>query len=140
MLQNLQIFAKFKNLQLGNLVDFEKCCKTRIFLQRSAPIQPKTSEILPNICRNFTEILPTDTDGGGRALSPSYARLFPDAFPTAPTDRSAGGESRLIFRKSSVQVAAERAWGTSGASRERSSLGKHYYRTSPSVDLCVMNS
>ena len=82
-----------------------------------------------------------DADGGGgRALSPSYARLFPDAFPTAPTDRSAGRESRLIFQKSSVQVAAERAWGTSGASRERSSLGKHYYRTSPSVDLRVMNS
>ena len=29
------------------LVDFEKCCKTRIYLKRSATIQPKTSEILP---------------------------------------------------------------------------------------------
>ena len=47
MLQNLQNFAKFQNFQLDNLVDFEKCCKTRIYLQRSAPIQPKTSEILP---------------------------------------------------------------------------------------------
>ena len=30
MLQNLQIFAKFQKLQIDNLVDFEKCCKTRI--------------------------------------------------------------------------------------------------------------
>ena len=36
----------FKKIQLDNLVDFEKCCKTRIFLQRSASIQPKTSENL----------------------------------------------------------------------------------------------
>ena len=50
MLQNLQNSAKFQNFQLDNLVDFEKCCKTRICLQRSAPVQPKTSENLPNIC------------------------------------------------------------------------------------------
>ena len=55
MLQNLQNFAKFKNIQLDNLVDFEKCSKTRIYLQRSAPIQPKTSEILPKFCRNFAK-------------------------------------------------------------------------------------
>ena len=42
-------FAKFQNVQLDNLVDFEKCCKTHIYLQRSAPIQPKTSEILPKV-------------------------------------------------------------------------------------------
>ena len=30
MLQNLQNIAKFQNFQLDNLVDFEKCCKTRI--------------------------------------------------------------------------------------------------------------
>ena len=49
MLQNLQNFAKFQKCQLDNLVDFEKCCKTRIFLQKSVPIQPKTSEILPKM-------------------------------------------------------------------------------------------
>ena len=43
MLQNLQN-TKFQKFQLDNLVDFDKCCKTRIYLQRSAPIQPKTSE------------------------------------------------------------------------------------------------
>ena len=47
MPQNLQNFAKFQKLQLDNLVDFEKCCKTHIYLQISTPIQPKTSEILP---------------------------------------------------------------------------------------------
>ena len=45
MLQNFQNDAKFQNCQLDNLVDFEKCCKTRIYLQRSVPIQPKTIEI-----------------------------------------------------------------------------------------------
>jgi len=48
MSQNLQNFAKFQKNQLDNLVDFEKCCKTRIYLQRSAPIQPKTSEFAKN--------------------------------------------------------------------------------------------
>ena len=51
MSQNLQNFAKFQKFQLDNLVDFEKCCKTRIFLQKSVPIQPKTSNILPKFCR-----------------------------------------------------------------------------------------
>ena len=30
MSQNLQNFVKFQKCQLGNLVDFEKCCKTHI--------------------------------------------------------------------------------------------------------------
>ena len=51
MLQNLQFFAKFQKFQLDNLVDFEKCCKTHIFLQKSEPIQPKTSNILPKFCQ-----------------------------------------------------------------------------------------
>ena len=51
MLQNLQNFAKFQKFQLDNLVDFEKCCKTHIYLQKSVPIQPKTSNILPNNCQ-----------------------------------------------------------------------------------------
>ena len=50
MLQNLQDFAKFQKFQLDNLVDFEKCFKTRIYLQRSVPIQPKKSEDLPKCC------------------------------------------------------------------------------------------
>ena len=49
MSQNLQKIAKFQKIQLDNLVDFEKCCKTRICLQRSMPIQPKSIENLPKI-------------------------------------------------------------------------------------------
>jgi hypothetical protein len=53
MSQNLQNFAKFQKFQLDNLVDFEKCCKTHIFLQKSVPIQPKTSNILPKFCQKL---------------------------------------------------------------------------------------
>ena len=52
MSQNLQNFAIFQKFQLENLVDFEKCCQTHIFLQKSVPIQPKTSNILPKFCRS----------------------------------------------------------------------------------------
>ena len=53
-------FAKFQNLQVDNLVDFEECCKTRIYLQRSAPIQPKTSEFLPKFCQKLATTLRVD--------------------------------------------------------------------------------
>ena len=53
MSQNLETFDKFQESQLDNLVDFEKCCKTHIYLQRSAPIRPKTSENSPKIHQNF---------------------------------------------------------------------------------------
>ena len=71
MSQNLQIFVRFRKFQLENLVDFfpevtllkkkdfEKCCKTHIFLQKSEPIQPKTSNILPNFCQpTLSDALP----------------------------------------------------------------------------------
>ena len=51
MSQNLQNFVKFQKFQLDNLVDFEKCCRTHIYLQKSVPIQLKTSNILPKICQ-----------------------------------------------------------------------------------------
>ena len=57
MLQNLQNFANFQKFQLHNLVNFEKCCTTRIYLQRSVPIQPKTSEHLPNIFQKLPAAL-----------------------------------------------------------------------------------
>ena len=47
MSQNLQNFAKFKKIQLDNLVDFENCCKKRIYVQRSVPIQPKMNRRSP---------------------------------------------------------------------------------------------
>jgi len=51
MSQNLQNFVKSQKFQFENLVDFEKCCKTHILLQKSEPIQPKTSNILPTFCQ-----------------------------------------------------------------------------------------
>ena len=77
MSQNLQNFVNFKKFQLENLVDFEKCCKTHIFLQKSEPIQPKTSNILPKVCQ------PTLSDvgwggggdaGGHSSFIPSWSR------------------------------------------------------------------
>ncbi len=57
MSQNLQNFVKFQKFQLDNLVDFEKCCKTHIFLQKSVPIQPKTNNILPKFCQELATTL-----------------------------------------------------------------------------------
>ena len=51
MSQILQNFVKFQKFQLENLVDFEKCCRTHIYLQKSEPIQPKTSHVLPKFCQ-----------------------------------------------------------------------------------------
>ena len=86
MLQNLQHIAKFQKIQLDNLVDFEKCYKTRIYLQRSAPIQPKTNEILPKICQELAltlRVQPWATGGcrargRGRAPAPRDAQRGPD--------------------------------------------------------------
>ena len=73
MLQNLQNIAIFQKLQLDNLVDFEKCCKTHIYLQKSVPIQPKTSSILPkNVARFRSERAPPLV--GPRARAPSRRR------------------------------------------------------------------
>ena len=72
MSQNLQNFVKFQKFQLENLVDFEKCCKTHILLQKSEPIQPKTSNILPKFCRNFVR---------------NFVRVLHGAEPRDPSSR-----------------------------------------------------
>ena len=56
MLQNLQNskFCKISKFQLHNVVDFEKCCKTRILNYFLAKIGADTAEIE----RNFAEVLP----------------------------------------------------------------------------------
>ena len=72
MSQILQNFAKFQKCQLENLVDFEKCCKTRIFLQKSVPIQPKTSENLPKI-GNYPTGSPGGAAGSGSLATAPYA-------------------------------------------------------------------
>ena len=82
MSYNLKIFAKFQKFQLDNLVDFEKCCKTRIYLQRSAPIQPKTSEICRNFAKNwrpFTRVAKSQMRQVGFRLSTSSWGCLPAA-------------------------------------------------------------
>ena len=84
MSQNLQNFVKFQKFQLENLVDFEKCCKTHIFLQKSEPIQPKTSNILPKFCQpTLSDVAaatgccpwrPCDGVGGGWGTGPPGRR------------------------------------------------------------------
>ena len=54
MSQNLQNSAKSQKNQLDNRVDFEKCCKTHIFLQKFVLIQPRTSP--PKICKKLQKI------------------------------------------------------------------------------------
>ena len=76
MSQNLQNFVKFQKFQLENRVDFEKCCKTHIFLQKSEPIQPKTSNILPKFCK------PTLTDVGWRRPRHRTSSVRPMAYVT----------------------------------------------------------
>ena len=80
MSQNLQNFVKFQKFQLDNLVDFEKCCKTHIFLQKSEPIQPKTSNILPKFCRSAVVSQTVESAVGHRAVfSPCFSladRIF----------------------------------------------------------------
>ena len=66
MSQKLQNFVKFQKFQLDDLVDFEKCCKTHIYLQKSVPIQPKTSNILQKICQKLATTLRVAGDAGGR--------------------------------------------------------------------------
>ena len=83
MSQNFQIFVKFKKFQLENLVDFEKCCKTHVFLQKSEPIQPKTSNILPKFCQ---PTLTASVSWTGPA--PCRRSALPDQWGTAPLQRA----------------------------------------------------
>ena len=53
--KNCKMLPNFKKNQLDNQVDFEECCKARIYLQRSAPIQPKTSKSCRNLPKNSAD-------------------------------------------------------------------------------------
>ena len=93
MSQNLQNFVKFQNFQLENLVDFEKCCKTHIYLQKSVPIQPKTSNILLNFCQKLAT--------GGQAMIALY-----------------GGFTTVCVGAYSMEAPAE-VWGDQSESCDR---------------------
>ena len=63
----MQNSAKFRKYHLYSLVDFEKCCQTRIYLQNFVLIQPKTSEILPaEICQEQISTLRIPRSRGRR--------------------------------------------------------------------------
>ena len=95
MSQNLQNFAEIKKIQLDNLVDFEKCCKTRICLQKSVPIQPKTSNILPKFCQKLATTLRV------RRRAPR------DAQPPQGTTRNCGAEAALVDGETARRIAQE---------------------------------
>ena len=71
MSYNLQNVVKFQKFQLENLVDFEKCCKTHIFLQKSVPIQPKTSNILPKFCQKLATTSTVGPGPGSASVAPA---------------------------------------------------------------------
>merc|ERR1719409_60869 len=77
MSQNLQNFVKFIKIQLENLVDFEKCCKTHIFLQKSEPMQPKTSNILPKFCQPTLSDVSANDSRGSAPRSPGRVLARP---------------------------------------------------------------
>ena len=85
MLENLQNLVTFQKIQLDNLVDFEKCCKTRIFLQKSVPIQPKTSNILPKFCQKLaTNTRVSVAAGTGTHFGAVYVWLWGSSMAARP--------------------------------------------------------
>ena len=96
MSQNSQNFVKFQKFQFENLVDFEKCCKTHIFLQKSEPIQPKTSNILPKFCQKLATTPGHDLHAvaGLRALLDPEDLRSRSGSEETPV-RGTGGESKF---------------------------------------------
>ena len=97
MLQNLQTFAKFQKNQLDNLVDFEKCCKTHIYLQKSVPIQPKTSNILPKFCQK----LATTRAVRGEGFAAKTAAGTYGPAKSSARSASAAGPGQLLLKNTS---------------------------------------
>ena len=100
MSQNLQNFVKFQKFQLDNLVDFEKCCKTRILL---AKIGADKAENERHFAQNLQKKIgnyPTGNYSPGRFRSP---RPGAPAAPPAPAQPShtvpAFGESFGMFAR-----------------------------------------
>ena len=92
MSQNLENFAKFQKFQLGNLVDLEKCCQTRIYMYLLAKFrfdtaenERKFAENLPTICRTSIQgsipVLSQYPPAGGQAkLWRARSRLYRSRF------------------------------------------------------------
>ena len=95
MLQNLQNFAEFQKCQLDNLVDFEKCCQTHIYLQNFVLIQPKTSENLPKFCQKLATTDPPGVRPAGAAAG------APTAVVLLGRGRTSAAEPGLLSGKES---------------------------------------
>ena len=54
----------------------EKCCKTRICLQKSVPIQPKSSKMLPNLSGNILTSRTSRRSRGRLPLHPPFVGLY----------------------------------------------------------------
>ena len=67
----VELFAKFQKFQLDNLVDFEKCCKTRIYYLL-AKIGADTAENE----HHFAEILPIGRRVADRCPALSVAKVL----------------------------------------------------------------
>ena len=76
----------------ANIVDIEKCCQTHIYLQKSEPIQPKTSNILPKICRSAV-VSPTGaTELRAARVGPRSLRADSASGSALPPDAQEDGE------------------------------------------------
>ena len=124
MSQHLQNFVKFQKFQLENLVDFEKCCRTHIFLQKSEPIQPKTSNVLPKFCQ------PTLSD----SVSPAARRLSRSSRRTArgrcPCQPAAEEDSWMAGDGRSSPMRARGVQGASGVKLSPVFFGINFRRIS----------
>ena len=97
MTMKISKVVKFQKIQLENLVDFEKCCKTHIFLQKSVPIQPKTSNILPKFCQKLaTTLRVRRADAGRPRTSRRSARR---SWTASPGGRALRGRGRREARE-----------------------------------------
>ena len=65
MSQDLQNFVKFQKLQLENLVDFEKCCKTHIlnyFLAKFGADTAENEQHFAELLTKFRDVTPSGKD------------------------------------------------------------------------------
>ena len=97
MSRNLQNFVKFQKFQFENLVDFEKCCQTHIYLQNFVLIQPRTSP--PKNCKNFVKKLQNFFNFAVRLRQPGQADQPPRELqlpePPRPLGERRGGRAGL---------------------------------------------
>ena len=118
-LEKTAIFVKFqqKKLQMSqnsqnlpNFIDFEKCCKTHILLQKSEPIQPKTSNILPKFCQPTLSDVSAVRSSSRRMQNPDWSGQVRKAARLADILPIGSRPARTEATSSAVPFQAP--WGT----------------------------